>query len=100
MSTGGDKLKLLADTLERAGLQEVLGRRCAELGCAPAALKVVIKPNFMFMYSEQDRFDLHRSRAGRGTNSGRVAVRGAWRSMKPATAAVNAVCSSVSASGT
>jgi uncharacterized protein (DUF362 family) len=52
---GDDKLALLDDALDRAGLEGALERRLAETGRVRDALAIAIKPNFMFMYSERDR---------------------------------------------
>jgi uncharacterized protein (DUF362 family) len=51
---GDDKLALLDDALAQADLAGALERRLAETGKSRDALAVVIKPNFMFMYSERD----------------------------------------------
>jgi uncharacterized protein (DUF362 family) len=50
-----DKLRALDAVLERAGLLDVLARRLKETGKTPEELEIVIKPNLMFMYSEEDR---------------------------------------------
>lgn len=52
---GDDKLALLDQALEQAGLAAALERRLAELGRTREALAIAIKPNLMFMYSEHDR---------------------------------------------
>lgn len=53
--SGDDKRALLDDALARADLAGALERRRDALGRTRDALAVVIKPNFMFMYSERDR---------------------------------------------
>lgn len=55
VAKGPDKRANLDHVLEAGGLYEVLERRARETGKPKAELKVVIKPNLMFMYSEQDR---------------------------------------------
>lgn len=55
IAKGPDKRANLDHVLEAGGLYEVLERRARETGKPKAELKVVIKPNLMFMYSEQDR---------------------------------------------
>ena len=50
-----DKLALLDRVVEEAGLAEALERRLGETGRTKEVLAIAIKPNFMFMYSEQDR---------------------------------------------
>src|SRR5262249_39822732 len=52
---GADKLSLLDPVLDEAGLAGALERRLAETGRTKEALAIAIKPNFMFMYSENDR---------------------------------------------
>lgn len=52
---GDDKLSLLARLLDETELERQLERRAQELGTTRQALKIAIKPNFMFMYSDRDR---------------------------------------------
>jgi len=52
---GEDKLALLDQALEQAGLVAALERRLAETGRTRETLAIAIKPNLMFMYSEHDR---------------------------------------------
>jgi len=52
---GEDKHALLDEALARAGLAGALDRALAATGRSRDTLAVVIKPNFMFMYSERDR---------------------------------------------
>jgi len=52
---GDDKLALLSQLLEETELEQELAARTRELGTTRSALKIAIKPNFMFMYSEHDR---------------------------------------------
>ncbi|MEM6989056.1 MAG: DUF362 domain-containing protein [Myxococcota bacterium] len=44
----------LREALQQAGLREVLQRRATEKGVELAALRVVIKPSFMFTYDRRD----------------------------------------------
>src|SRR5262249_26563212 len=53
--SGPAKLALLEQAIDGAGLLDALDRRAAELGKKRAELRTVIKPNFMFLYSEKDR---------------------------------------------
>ena len=50
-----DKRKALDQVLETARFFEVVARREKETGKDKASLRIVIKPNLMFMYSEEDR---------------------------------------------
>ena len=52
---GDDKLGLLTRLLDQTQLEQELERRTEELETTRAALRIAIKPNFMFMYSERDR---------------------------------------------
>lgn len=52
--TNSDRFKLLKDTLDQAGFDDVLNRKFQEFGNQMADFAVVIKPNFMFMHSLDD----------------------------------------------
>ncbi len=50
-----DKRRALDEVLAKTGFLDVLARRASEAKKTAAELKIVIKPNLMFMYSEEDR---------------------------------------------
>jgi uncharacterized protein (DUF362 family) len=52
---GDDKHAVLDEVLDATRFFEVLDARAAALGVALADLHIAIKPNFMFMYSPEDR---------------------------------------------
>ena len=52
---GEDKLALLDQALDQAGLEAALQKRLAATGRTRTTLTIAIKPNFMFLYSERDR---------------------------------------------
>lgn len=49
-----DKKELLRKVVQRTNFVEALEKRAADLNKAPADLKIVIKPNFMFLYNKND----------------------------------------------
>ena len=52
---GEDKFAALASVLEQTGFDELVRARAKELNVSLAELRIAIKPNFMFMYSLNDR---------------------------------------------
>lgn len=52
---GDDKLTALDEVLEKTAFFAAIEQRLAETGKTRETLRIIIKPNLMFMYSEQDR---------------------------------------------
>jgi uncharacterized protein (DUF362 family) len=55
VAEGNDKFTLLGQAIEQAGLKQALEARMKALGVSAEELRIAIKSNFMFMYSEHDR---------------------------------------------
>jgi len=51
---GEDKFAALEEVLKTTGFFDVVERRASALKKSKESLKIVVKPNFMFMYSEKD----------------------------------------------
>ena len=52
---GADKFAALDQVLEATDFFGILDRACAQSGKEKEAFSIIVKPNFMFMYSVQDR---------------------------------------------